>query len=136
MNSCAFWTYLRYFRADRTSSSILIVNWRTGALGLNEYLSAWRERLERSLERDGPIGDWMMETEGPGLGLLPQSLASALLRFVDVRDESATNLKLVAGMFGVAQAPGNNALSASFGWSVAYDDAEARSRREFVEVTS
>ncbi|NTI03119.1 DUF4419 domain-containing protein [Agrobacterium rhizogenes] len=113
----------------------LIVDWRTGALGPNEYLSAWRERLERSLARSSPVGDWMMEMEGPGLGSLPQSLASAPLRFIDVRDESKTNLRLVAGMFGVAQAPENNALSASFGWSVVYDDAEVRSRRQFVEVT-
>lgn len=113
----------------------LIVDWRTGALGPNEYLSAWRERLERSLARGGPVRDWMMETEGPGLDALPQSLASAPLRFVDVRDESKTNLRLVAGMFGVAQAPENNALSASFGWSVVYDDVEVQSRRQFVRPT-
>lgn len=104
----------------------LIFDWRTGALGPNEYLSAWRERLERSLVR-GRL-DWMEKTEGPGLDALPQSLASAPLRFVDVRDESTTHLRLVAGMFGVAQAPENNALSASFGWSVVYEDAEVRSR--------
>ncbi|MEF0938952.1 DUF4419 domain-containing protein [Rhizobium sp. BR 362] len=111
-----------------------LVDWRTGALGPNKYLSAWRERLERSLARGGL--DWMTETEGPSIGALPQSLASAPLRFVDVRDESETNLRLVAGMFGVAQATENNALSASFGWSVIYDDAEVRSRREFVQITS
>jgi hypothetical protein len=32
-------------------------------------------------------------------------------------------------MFGVAQAPENNALSASFGWSVLYEDAEVRSQK-------
>jgi hypothetical protein len=99
----------------------LVTDWRTGELGPNKYLRTWRERLERSLAR-GKL-DWMLEPEGPSIDAIPQSLASAPLRFVDVRDGSRTNLRLVAGMFGVAQAPENNAVSASFGWAVIYDEA-------------
>ena len=136
-----FWlSFFRYLSASGpaeltgwivTLFPYLIADWRTGALEPNKYLGAWRERLDRSRKR-GQL-DRSTESEGPGIGAIPQSMASAPLLFTGIRDGRETALRLVAGMFGVAQDPASGALSASFGWSIVYDEYRI-DRRLHIEV--
>lgn len=102
----------------------LIVDWQTEALGVNKYLERWKARFDAASARSG----WLrpdMPPEGPGIGAVPQALASAPLRCVDVRTGLASELLLVAGMFGVAQDSESGALSPAFGWAVVHDVPQA-----------
>jgi hypothetical protein len=63
----------------------------------------------------------MFQPEGPSLGSIPSSLASAPVRFIDVRDQVEHNLRLVAGLFGTTQNQTTGALSPEFGWAVVHE---------------
>ena len=91
-----------------------------GPLVRNDYLSAWQARFETADARGKAPLDWRA-AQGPGIGRIPGSLASAPVKLVDVRDGSATPLRFVAGMFGVEQDVETGALAAAFGWAVVHD---------------
>lgn len=97
----------------------LIVDWESKALGPNEYLDTWQGRFDVANQRTG----WLdfKGVQGPGMGAVPGSLASAPVRCIDVRDGKERELRFVAGMFGVAQDADTGALAASFGWAVVHD---------------
>jgi hypothetical protein len=86
----------------------------------NAWLPAWQERFRIADSRGKAWLKWD-DVQGPSIGLVPGSLASAPVRFVDVRDNSVTDLRFVAGMFGVCQDPATGALSPAFGWAVVHD---------------
>jgi hypothetical protein len=93
---------------------------RPEVLARNTWLSTWQERFRTADARGDARLDWD-DVQGPGIGLVPGSLASAPVRFVDVRDNSETDLRFIAGMFGVDQDPAIGALAPAFGWAVVYD---------------
>jgi hypothetical protein len=84
----------------------------------NPYVRGW-ERAHRIAEarRGGKF-----EPEGPALSALPSSLASAPVRFTDVRDGAIHPLRFVAGLLGVTQDAVSGALAPEFGWAVVHDD--------------
>jgi len=90
----------------------------TGKLKANPYLDHW-ERALRAAEKRGD--DWQFTPDGPDLGEIPSSLASAPVKFVDVRDGSEHPLRFVAGLFGVTQEPSTGALAPEFGWGIVHD---------------
>ncbi|MGJ7609523.1 MULTISPECIES: DUF4419 domain-containing protein [unclassified Variovorax] len=98
----------------------LIVNWQTGELGPNEYLGSWKARFDAANARTSGLR-MDVAAQGPGIGAVPQALASAPVRCVDMRTGLEQELRLVAGMFGVAQDSATGALSPAFGWAVVYD---------------
>lgn len=100
----------------------LIVDWRSKALGPNEYLNDWKEAFEHAYNRTG----WLQhdDVKGPSIESIPQSLASSPVKYLDASTEKAHPLRFVAGMFGVAQDTKTRALAASFGWAIVYDDPE------------
>jgi hypothetical protein len=91
-----------------------------GGLARNAYMASWHERFEIAESRGKAPLPWG-GSQGPSIGAVPGSLVSAPVRFVDVRDESVTPLRFVAGMFGVNQDPESSALSPAFGWAVVHD---------------
>ena len=73
--------------------------------------------------------------QGPSLGMIPSSQASAPVKFIDVRDGTETALRFVAGMFGVDQDAETRALAAAFGWAVVHDvPTEPPRRRDLIDV--
>ena len=90
-------------------------------LVLNPYLANWRASYEAAEARGNRRGFDERPILGPSLGEIPSGLASAPLKFVDVRDGSTTPLRLVGGLFGVTQDPASGALQAEFGWAVTYE---------------
>jgi hypothetical protein len=60
----------------------------------------------------------MMTMGGPTIGMLPEGLVGAPVRMVDLATGEASDVRFVAGMFGVAQAEDTGALSSTFGWAV------------------
>lgn len=87
-------------------------------LAPNPYLGRWEQALRAAENRTG----WGYQTDGPGLLQIPSSLASAPVRFVDVRDGSAHPLRFIAGLFGVTQDATSGALAPEFGWAVVHDE--------------
>ena len=83
------------------------------------YLTRWERGLRIAEKRTV----WSFEPEGPHLGAIPSSLASAPVRFVDVRDGVEHNLPFVAGLFGTTQDQATGALKPEFGWAVVHDEA-------------
>jgi hypothetical protein len=86
-------------------------------LGPNPHLGRWEQALRAAEARGGRI----TQPEGPGLGAIPGSIASAPVKFVDVRDGSEHMLRFVAGMFGIAQDAATGALTPEFGWGIVHD---------------
>ncbi|RYE88922.1 MAG: DUF4419 domain-containing protein, partial [Myxococcales bacterium] len=85
------------------------------ALVPSPYLAGW-ERALRHAEQS----PWPARPEGPPLGSLPGSLASAPVVLVDERDGAETPVRFVAGLFGVTQ-DAAGALAPEFGWAVVHD---------------
>lgn len=83
------------------------------------YVHRWEKAL-RAAEKRGGLR--FFDSEGPGLLAIPSSIASAPVRFVDVRDDSCHPLRFVAGLFGVTQDEASGALAPEFGWGVVHDD--------------
>ncbi|WP_437811111.1 DUF4419 domain-containing protein [Sorangium sp. So ce1078] len=83
------------------------------------YLGRWEQALRAAEKRAA----WTFTPEGPSLLAIPSSLASAPVRFIDVRDDSVHPLRFVAGLFGVTQDAGTGALAPEFGWAIVHDDA-------------
>jgi hypothetical protein len=52
--------------------------------------------------------------------VLPVSIASAPVKFIDARDGSEHPLRFVGGMFGVTQDQAG-ALAPEFGWGIVHD---------------
>jgi hypothetical protein len=97
----------------------LLTDWSAGTFGPNPYLSHWRARFETAESRGYlRLGD---TPQGPGIGVLPGSLASAPLICHVEGVESPVPLLFVAGQFGVDQDPVSGALSSVFGWTVLHD---------------
>ncbi len=85
---------------------------------LAPYLGTWERALRIAESRT----DWRIrEARGPALGDIPTSIASAPVKFVDLRDRSEHPLRFVAGLFGVVQDPVTRALTPEFGWAVVHD---------------
>lgn len=93
-----------------------------GKLRPNTYLSGWRRAHETAVERDGDQKRRRLldPAEGPSIGLLPSGMSSAPVKFRHVLTGEETDLRFIAGMFGVAQDATTGALSASFGWAVTH----------------
>lgn len=101
----------------------LIVDWSTNALGPNKYLGRWKAHLDAANVRTS----WLrydVPPEGPGIGAIPQALASAPLRCIDELTGLKHQMRFVAGMFGVEQDEETGALAASFGWAVVHENSE------------
>jgi hypothetical protein len=60
------------------------------------------------------------ESKGPSLNNIPAGIASAPVRFVDLRDDTEHALRFAAGLFGVGQ-DADGMLVPEFGWAVLYD---------------
>lgn len=86
----------------------------------NSYIGRWEQALRAAEERKDCM---RFQPEGPWLGAIPSSLASAPVKCVDARDGSVHPLRFVAGLFGVTQDAGTGALSPEFGWAVVHDNA-------------
>ena len=95
--------------------------WNRDDLAPNTWLSTWHERFRIADSRGKAWLDWNDDVQGPGIGLIPGSLASAPVRCVDMRDDAETPLRFVAGMFGVAQDAQSRTLAPAFGWAVVHD---------------
>jgi len=90
-----------------------------GGMCRNDFLVNWHDRFQAAMASDD---DWRnRRMNGPSLGRLPGSLASAPVRFVDARDGAVTMLRFVGGMFGVSQDADDGSLAAAFGWAVVHD---------------
>jgi hypothetical protein len=83
----------------------------------NPYLARWEEALRIAENRTS----WIRNAEGPGLGAIPSSLASAPVVLTDVRDGSEHPLRFVGGLFGVVQEPSTLALAPEFGWAIVHE---------------
>lgn len=92
---------------------------RSWTLDRNAYLAQWERHFTIAESRTS----WIKTPEGPGLGAVPSSLASAPVTVVDVRDGSQQKVSFVGGLFGVVQEPSTLALAPEFGWAVVRDDA-------------
>jgi hypothetical protein len=83
--------------------------------------SPYTARWERGLRIAETRTVRRFEPEGPHLGSIPSSLASAPVQFVDVRDGAEHNLRFVAGLFGTTQDQATGALKPEFGWAVVHE---------------
>lgn len=82
----------------------------------NPYLAEWERALSVAESRTS----WQFNPEGPPLDALPGSIASAPVKFIDVRDGSEHSLRFVGGIFGVTQDEAG-ALAPEFGWGIVHD---------------
>lgn len=126
----AFWASL--YRHRSSSGGSALTGWiqvlfpyievERGKLGPNPYVKTWAADYRHAVESRGR-GRWKDSEEiaGPHLLQLPSGVAGAPVRVTDGRTGERHDMRFVAGMFGVAQDPATLALSASFGWAVAYD---------------
>jgi hypothetical protein len=85
----------------------------------NPYMLGWKGKLRTAERRK----EWLSRdnAQGPSLGEIPSGIASAPLLCEDLRDGTEHKLRLVAGLFGVAQIPDTGALQPEFGWAVIYE---------------
>jgi len=98
----------------------ITVDYDTQALGPSPYVSSWAERWHKADTRQGRLS--FDQTQGPGIGRIPQSLASAPVKFVDLVTQTEHALRFVAGMFGVQQDKDTLALAPAFGWAIVWDE--------------
>jgi hypothetical protein len=93
-----------------------------GALEPNPYLATWEEGFRRAEEREAK-GQWLdfRDVRGPGMGLIPPGLAGAPVLLQDLATGEETELRFVAGLFGVVQDGLTRALAPEFGWAVVHD---------------
>lgn len=87
----------------------------------NPYLARWEAAYATAEGRTS----WIRTPEGPGLGAVPTSLASAPVTLVDLRDGSKRPVRFVGGLFGVVQDPHSRALAPEFGWAVVHEPQAA-----------
>jgi len=81
----------------------------------NPYYSKWKEGFSKAEARP----DWRIsDPQGPSIGALPGSVASAPVKYVQHPAGSEHALRFVAGLFGVAQERERGTLSPEFGWAV------------------
>ena len=85
----------------------------------NPYLAQWEQALRFAENRV----DRRARLHGPGIGAIPNSIASAPVNFVDLRDRRKDPLRFVAGLFGVTQDEATGALAPEFGWGIVHDEA-------------
>jgi hypothetical protein len=113
--------------ADYGPESIRIVTGRETCRAVSEsivpnpYFAKWEDAAsaaERRIARKEFIG---FEAKGPSLNNIPAGIASAPVRFVDLRDDTECALRFAAGLLGVGQ-DADGALVPEFGWAVLYDD--------------
>jgi hypothetical protein len=87
----------------------------------NPYLASW----ERAWQKADARTSWRMtDAEGPSLGEVPSSIASAPVMFVDARDGSKHPLRFAAGLFGVVQDVDSLGLAPEFGWGIVHEPPE------------
>jgi hypothetical protein len=109
----AFW--LSFFHYDSSSMGSALSGWITvlfpylkeGAAKLvpNPHMAQWKNLLGK-------------RTGGPYVGSIPSGLASAPVKLTDVRTGESTEMRFIAGMFGVVENRG--VLSPEFGWAIVY----------------
>jgi len=87
-----------------------------GGLQPNPHLDTWRGDFDtvRARARDRDL-------RGPGLTSIPSGLASAPVLAVDPFGKE-TQLRFVAGLFGVTQDDATGALEPEMGWAIVYGD--------------
>ena len=125
-----FWR--SFFRYDSGSGMSVLSGWilvlfpylhenGAGPLRWNPYMERWREHFAAPKRLD-----WRFRDEGPWLGELPSSLASAPVRVVDQSTGETHDMRFVAGMFGVVEDPLDGALAPEVGWAVVYDAGDGQ----------
>lgn len=81
----------------------------------NEHLATWETGFRTAEARP----DWRIdEVQGPWIGELPGSIASAPVKYTQHPGGSEHALRFVAGMFGVVQDEATGTLAPEFGWAV------------------
>lgn len=78
----------------------------------NEFMAGWKKNFAK------PIRNWQ-EQMGPGLSQIPGGLASAPVKFTDLRTGNEHMLRFVGGMFGVVE-DAAGVLAPEFGWAITY----------------
>ncbi len=119
----AFWR--SFFRYQSGSGPAELTGWiltlfpyleRNNTSTQNPYLKHWERALRAAESRE-----WLTTPDGPWLGELPSSIASAPVNFVDIRDGSQHPLLFVGGMLGVVQ-DAAGALAPEFGWAIVHGE--------------
>jgi hypothetical protein len=87
-------------------------------LAPNEYLAGWEAAFRAAEKRT----DWRLMPRGPGLLSIPTSIASAPVKFTDLRDGSEHPLRFAAGLFGCTQDAATSALAPEFGWAIVHGE--------------
>ncbi|NUP14031.1 MAG: DUF4419 domain-containing protein [Polyangiaceae bacterium] len=84
-------------------------------LSENPYIAQWEEGFRKAAARS----DWRIsDVQGPSIGSIPGSIASAPVRYVQYPAATVHLLRFVAGLFGVVQDPVSGTLAPEFGWAV------------------
>jgi hypothetical protein len=121
----AFWR--SFFRYESGSGSAeltgwivalfpYITDWRTKELERSPYVANWGERFRVSEARTG-CSAWERSKDRPS-ACSPRGSLAHPCALVDLATGEASDVRFVAGMFGVAQAEDTGALSSTFGWAV------------------
>jgi hypothetical protein len=129
-----FWR--SFFRYESGSGGAELTSWvltlfpylqdHTKKLVANKFFSTWEQHWLAAEKRT----DWrQMPRDGAYLGMIPPGIASAPVKFTDVRTNKATELRFVAGMFGVTQDPQTLALAPEFAWAIVYDGVPLKTAR-------
>lgn len=129
-----FWR--SFFRYESGSGGAELTGWilalfpylqdHTKKLVLNQYIATWHDRWLAADKRT----DWRkMPGNGAYLGMIPSGIASAPVKFTDVRTNESTELRFVGGMFGVTQDRTTLALEPAFGWAIVYDGPPLKKSR-------
>lgn len=85
----------------------------------NDYMAKWKAAHESF---DAKAAGW--EFDGPGLGSFPRGLSSAPVKFTDVVSGDVTNLRFVAGLFGVCES--DEGLAPEIGWAIVHGDDKGK----------
>lgn len=121
------WFWRSFFRYESTSGgSSELTGWilvlfpylkasGDSELAPNPWLGAW-ETAVRAAERRRSLAAF--EPQGPPLHLIPGSIASVPVTFLDLHHGSIHPLRFVAGLFGTTQDSTTGALAPEFGWAV------------------
>jgi len=118
----AFWQSFFHYESGSMGAALsgwinvlypYLVDWRTKKVTIpNEFMAGWKQNFA------APIRNWQ-EQMGPGLQQIPGGLASAPVKFTDLRSGESHELRFVGGMFGVVE-DAAGVLSPEFGWAITY----------------
>lgn len=123
----AFWQSI--FRYQSGSGGSLLTGWlqtlfpyltnNEDELVWNTYMAQWQSS---HADFDGMSERW--DSDGPGLGSFPRGLSSAPVKFTDVVTGEETDLRFVAGLFGVCETEAG--LAPEIGWAVVHGDEKGK----------